>query len=279
MQCYKCKREYNGSAIRERQALLEVFFPPSVSNAAIQTSDNPTNPENVALLSRHFRERLFSDDFRHSYRQLRDQYFAIKVVCPHCGQELYHGDLQNMEHSIYSTLSDAEYDRLIRELNGRCGRDVQTVLGLVGDRRRVIDFAVRYLSNILGDQSGSISDTHSFVEQLRLHGRGGGGESGALAVLRDYLTNEFVKNAIYDIIKASGLFVLGWGARKIRERHITRSAAKKLRELGSTDPRPYEDDLTGTFRYLTKRERAQLARKIASRVSRQKLRDIRKLLK
>jgi len=281
MQCYRCKREYDGPAIRERQQLLESFFLQPVSAAAIEISESPNNPEKLAVLGRYFREKLFSDSaFPRSYRQLRDQYYAIKLLCLGCGQELYHSGLSNVEHSVHSILFEAEYDHLIQELNSKCGRDVQQILALVGDKRSVIDFALRNLGDMLGNQRGLISDRHALIEQFRDQGgRGGGFEWTGFTVLRDYLANEFVKNAIYDIVKASGVFVLGWIARKIRESRITASAAKKLREIGSTAPQPYEDDLTRAFRYLTKREKAQLARKIASRISREKLRDIKRLLK
>jgi hypothetical protein len=281
MQCYICKEEYDGDAIRARLALLREFFPPLVGEAALEIADNPANTAKLELLSDYFRESLFSTpDFVRQYRQLREKYFAIKVVCRRCGQELYWSGIGNIEHSVYAALADAEFRNFMEVLNRRCGTDVESLLALVGDRRSVVEFAVAQLKEVLGDKYDSVSTIHVFIEQFRDHGgRGGVPEWGGFALLRDYLTNEFVKNAIYDLIKASGVFVLGWIARRIRERRISSSAAKRMQELGSKEPRPYEDDLTSTFRYLTKRERAQLARKIASRISKEKLREIRKRLR
>jgi hypothetical protein len=281
MQCYRCKREYNGPAIRERQRLIESFLPQPVSAAAIEICESPNNPEKVAVLERYFREKLFSDsEFPRTYRQFREQYYAIKILCLGCGHELYDPGLSNVEHSVHSVLLEAEYEYLIQKLNGKCGRDIQPILELVGEKRSVFDFALRSLGEMLGNEKAFIADRHALIEQFRDQGgRGGGFEWTGFAVLRDYLTNEFVKNAIYDIVKTSGVFILGWIAGKIRKNRITASAAKKLREIGTTAPQLYEDDLTRAFRYLTKREKAQLAQKIASRISREKLRDIKKLLK
>jgi len=100
-----------------------------------------------------------------------------------------------------------------------------------------------------------------------------------LAVIRDYLTNEFVKNAIYDLVKSSGIFLLGCFVHKIRDKGIKKSAEEKLQELSVEKPSPYANDLSLIFQYLTEKEKAALSKKLVARIAKEKLRAIRKLIK
>jgi len=280
MQCFNCKREYSGLAIDQRTEILQRFFPIAIWPAFVDIMNGQSNDDNVSTIGHFYAGSLFSKPgFAQQYAALRERFYAVKIKCPQCGQELYYDALQNVEHSIHSFLVGAERDLVFHLLKDRCGKDIQDALRLVGGEQEAVRFALANLGDLFDEQLPMLRDSDAFIETLRFRGgRGGDFISGALSVIRDYLTNEFLKNAIYDLIKGSGLFLLGFLTQKIRKKKIKDAAEKKLREAGEQKTY-YGSDLPSLFVYLTEREKAALAKKLVARMAKDRLRTIRKSLK
>lgn len=281
MQCYNCKTEYDGPAIEQRNRLLESFFPKSVWVAIKDVLIAASNNSEVSVVGQYFAEKLFSDpEFRQDYEKLKEQYYAIKIKCPKCGQDLYYEGLQSIEHSIHHIVFSAEYKFVLKTLNAKCGIDIEPLLRMVGKDREVIQFAINNFETLLGDSAELLRSNDVFIENLRFKGgRGGDFLWGALVVIRDYLTNEFIKNAVYDLIRSGGMFLLGWVFHKVRDRRIRKNAEKKLIEAANPEKTTYSNDLTMMFQYLTEKEKEALAKKLVTRMAKEKLRSIKKALR
>jgi len=122
-----------------------------------------------------------------------------------------------------------------------------------------------------------IRAVHEFIRSLEHPGRGGDGNWSIIQWAYDFATNEFVKSAIYDLIKLGASSLMAYFIARHQLMKVQSKTAEKIEEnFEASLDRTDEYSTSSMLKYLTKKERKVLSKKLGKRIAKQQFRKIRK---
>lgn len=217
--------------------------------------------------------------FMDLYTSFTNSLYDENLKCPDCGKNLFLNVSNKIEYPIYTELCELELEQLKVYFKEKLNKDVSSLFSLPVTYYSPVYYYLDVLKQFFPDDYDHFNSIHLFVDRFNPSGgRGGDGEYQIFSVIYSFITDEFVKNAVCDLLKYSGVYIFTNFISCIRKKKILVKAKLKAEEIinESENKDYYYEGLL--FSYLSKSERKKLIKHVTKKMSKDIQRKIKKAL-
>lgn len=276
MKCYYCKKD----------VLLD-YEQKCISKYLLFLQEHQINVTNVSDIERDKNKianeflRVIKDniDFIEEYTQFFSSLYDGNLKCPECNNSLYLHVTSSIEYPIYLELCSIELDQLNKYFENKTGRNVTALFSIPSDYAGPINFYLKMTNEFFPNDYIYFKKVHEFIDRFSPSGgRGGDGDYQIFTSIYNFLTDEFVKNALYDLIKCSAVLLTTKVVSYIRNKRVLNQARIKAEELISeTENKSYYYESV-LFSFMSKKEKKKLINSVTRKMKKEIRRKIKKAL-
>ncbi len=276
MYCYNCRKEFfiEDELIKAKK-IVKYFQSMSMPIGDIN------NIEYIKKeLSKKFFNNIISDiSFIDKYEDFAKSLNNDEVICPECENRVHYNILDKIESHLYSELSDLEFKYIEEYFQKKCGKNVTKLFSLPKEYSGTITYYHKMLKEYFPDDYQNFMKMHDFIYRFNpCGGRGGDGEYQIFSIIYNFLTDEFVKNVFYDLLKGSSVFLFTKYCIHLKNKKVIEKAKLKAEQLiEDTETREYYYEGL-LFSFLTKKEKKKLINTVSKKMSKEIIKKIKKAL-
>jgi hypothetical protein len=279
--CYKCRQDIPDKLLEEKRLLIYEPFSEFIKIEDLDKLTKIDSDVSIAVSKAVFDKILADDSYTKKYAANRASIEKLKVICPNCNEAYYYDITGSINYALFNNLQELKLEFIENMLLKKYGPYAISVFNVLGSSYKKLPFIRNEGASILPD---SIDEIRILDDRISVfyYGNGkGGDEFPIIQIATDFLSNELVKNALYDLIKAGSVYLVTRVIKKIKTKKIEKQLEESL-NVDVTRMVEYEIDReykTDIMSYLTNKERRKLLKIIIRRISTEKANEIKKARK
>jgi hypothetical protein len=274
--CYHCRKEIDVNVISQRNEKIHRLFGEIIEDGNIEIikeHDSETAKKACGII---FLKIICSDNFGMKVKELDQLFYTEKIFCSNCGNEINYNPLSEYKYSLFSNLQDCKLNYLKTKLKEKYGYNAVRILETYKSTYYELRFLEQDIDALLPEEKDNLKQLNERISVFYYGNGRGGDEFPFIQIAYDFLSNEFVKNAIYDLLKSGGLLIFALVIRRIKRIKLEKKVIKNI-SADMNKVVEFENANGGKsdiMAYLSEKDRKIIIKKIVKRISKEKMSEI-----
>ena len=155
-----------------------------------------------------FKHLIEDCTFSQKYLRMKESYYINKVECIACRAEQPKDyKIDSIERVIYQDLVKKEINWLIEKFEEKYMYNPKAILNVFETDIEKVEFILNNIYELYENGNDDIKGNHSFILSFKHPENGGEGWQDFFSFLYNFITNEFIKSVLYDLIKYSAISI------------------------------------------------------------------------